>query len=242
MLTLVRKRLVVERLEDDIDLFLEQLAVGILIDQRRAERFHLSRVIAAADAENHPPLGQDICHREVLGEAQRVPHRRDVEAGVKFQPLRQVRQVHGQQDDVRQALGALWLKVMLGHPERAIAQTIHRLRLNFRLVMGGDQLVVAVAPGVHRRAEVTNVFQVDMAGVGTVELCDHGVSSGRPCPSLLPGIVLRLTGMATPADLECYGSASDECAAPPQNVKNQCIDQKYSATILEWPEPAGWLR
>jgi hypothetical protein len=34
VLALVAERLLVERLEDDIDLFLEQLAVGRLVQQR----------------------------------------------------------------------------------------------------------------------------------------------------------------------------------------------------------------
>ena len=130
-------------------------------------------MIAATDAKNDTPIGQNIGDREVFGEAQRVPHRRDVKAGVEFQPFREVRQMHRQQDDVGQALGAFRLKVVLGHPERAIAQAVHRLRLGFGLVVRGDELVVAVVPRIHRRAQVTNVFQVDMAGVGTVELRDR---------------------------------------------------------------------
>ena len=38
---LVRERLALERLEQDIDAFLEQFAVGLLVEQRRAE--HLAR-------------------------------------------------------------------------------------------------------------------------------------------------------------------------------------------------------
>ena len=65
-----------------------------------------------------------------------------------------------------------------------------------------------------------------MAGVGTVELLDHGASSGRPCPLLLFGIVLGLAGMATPPDLAALPSHDRESAALPQNVKNQLFGQK----------------
>src|SRR5205823_12218786 len=44
---LMREALVVEGLEDDLDLLLEQFAVGRLIEQRRAEGLDLARVIAA---------------------------------------------------------------------------------------------------------------------------------------------------------------------------------------------------
>ncbi len=75
-----------------------------------------------------------------------MPHRRDVEPGVKLELLRKVRQMHREHDDVWQALGAFRLKMMLGHPERTITKAIHRLRLSLRLGVGGNQLVVAVTP------------------------------------------------------------------------------------------------
>ena len=84
VLALVREALLVERLEDDVDLLLEQLAVGLLVEQRRAEGLHLARVVAAADAEGDAPAGQDVGRGVVLGEPQRVPHRRDVEAAAEL--------------------------------------------------------------------------------------------------------------------------------------------------------------
>src|SRR3954453_22033300 len=50
VLALVRERLALERLEDDLDALLEDLAVGLLVEQGRAKRLDLARVIAAADA------------------------------------------------------------------------------------------------------------------------------------------------------------------------------------------------
>ena len=76
----MRERLVVEGLEDDFHAFLEHLAIGVLVEHRAAEAFDLAGVIAAPDAEHGAAAGQDIGGGEILGEAQRVPHRRDVEA------------------------------------------------------------------------------------------------------------------------------------------------------------------
>jgi hypothetical protein len=52
VLALVREGFVVERLEEDLDLLLEQFAVGILVDDRRAEGLDFAGVIAAADTEH----------------------------------------------------------------------------------------------------------------------------------------------------------------------------------------------
>jgi len=42
----VRKGALVERFENDLDLLLEQLPVGVLIEQWRAEGLDLARVVA----------------------------------------------------------------------------------------------------------------------------------------------------------------------------------------------------
>ena len=60
----MRERLLVERLEDDVDLLFEELAVGRLVEQRRAEGFDLPRVIAAPDPENDAPAGQNVRCRD----------------------------------------------------------------------------------------------------------------------------------------------------------------------------------
>ena len=69
VLALVAEAVVVERLEDDVDLLLEELAVAGLVAERRAEGLDLARVIAAPDTERDAPAGQDVRHRIVLGEA-----------------------------------------------------------------------------------------------------------------------------------------------------------------------------
>src|SRR2546428_6639644 len=55
----------------------------------------------------------------------RVPHRRDVEAAANLDVLRDVAEVQGQQQDVRDALVPFALEVMLGQPEGVIAPPIH---------------------------------------------------------------------------------------------------------------------
>ena len=163
----------VERLEDDVGLLFVQLAVGILIDQRRAERLHLARVVAAAEAEDHPAVAEDVRHRVVLGQAQRMPHRRDVEAAADLQVLRHVRQMQRHQQHVGDAFGALALEVVFGHPERVVAEAVHQHRHRLRLFQRGGEMRVVVAPIVDRRAGVADVVQIDVARVEAVEFRDH---------------------------------------------------------------------
>src|SRR6202048_3619079 len=51
VLALVRKGFVVERLEDDLDLLLEQFAVSLLVDDRGAKGFTLAAGVAARAAD-----------------------------------------------------------------------------------------------------------------------------------------------------------------------------------------------
>src|SRR4029077_3007644 len=55
VLPLVRERGLIERLEDDLDLLLEQLTIGLAVEHRVAEALDFSRVVAAADAEDQAP-------------------------------------------------------------------------------------------------------------------------------------------------------------------------------------------
>ena len=76
----MRKRLPLESLEQDLHAFFEHLAVGILVEEWGAEGLDLTGVIAPPDPKNDPPPGQDVGHRIVFGETQRMPHRHDIEA------------------------------------------------------------------------------------------------------------------------------------------------------------------
>src|SRR5204863_5100973 len=60
VLALMREAGLVERLEYDLDLLFEDLAVGVLVDERPAEGFDLAGVIAAADSEHGAAFRQDV--------------------------------------------------------------------------------------------------------------------------------------------------------------------------------------
>jgi hypothetical protein len=87
ILAFVRERLALDGLEEDLDTLLEHLTVGGLVEQRRTKGLDLAGVIAAPDAKDHPPAGQDVGHRVILGKTQRVPHRHDVEAAADVEVL-----------------------------------------------------------------------------------------------------------------------------------------------------------
>jgi hypothetical protein len=53
----VRERFLVESLEDNLDLLLEQLAIGFLVQHRGAESFDLPGLIAEATAKDRPAAG-----------------------------------------------------------------------------------------------------------------------------------------------------------------------------------------
>jgi hypothetical protein len=123
---LVGKRGVVERLEDDLHLLLEELAIARLIAKRRPEGLDLARVVAAADAEGDATARQRVDHREILGQPQRMPHRRDVEAAAEPEPVRLVCEVERHHQDVRDALVPLALEVVLGEPERIVPRAVEQ--------------------------------------------------------------------------------------------------------------------
>ena len=74
VLALVGEGLLVEALEKHLHLLLEQLAVGRGVEQRRAERLDLARVVAASHAHDDAAVGDDVGHGVVLGQAHRMPH------------------------------------------------------------------------------------------------------------------------------------------------------------------------
>src|SRR5262249_60775169 len=54
VLALMRERLALEGLEQDLDAFLEHLAVGVLVEEWRAERLDFARVVAGPRAHDDP--------------------------------------------------------------------------------------------------------------------------------------------------------------------------------------------
>ena len=173
VLPLVGEALVVERLEDDVDLLLEHLPIERLIHHDAAEGLDLPGVISAPDPEDHAAVGEDVGGRVVLGETQRVPHRADVEAAADPQAFRHVREVHCHHQDVRDALVAFVLEVVLGEPEGVEAEPVHALRNRLGLGEHRHEVLVRVTAFVRRSRILAHVAQIDMARVERRKLGDH---------------------------------------------------------------------
>ena len=187
MLALVRELLRVERLHEDVDLLLEQLAIRLGVEHRAAERLHLAAVIPAADAEDHAPPGEDVGGREILGQPERMPHRRDVESAADAKPRREMSQMDGRHQDVRNALVALVLEVVLGQPEDAVPMLVHAPRDGLGLVEHRRQMLVRVASLVRGRGHLTHVPQIHVPGIHGRELADHVVPPlAKPSSRVFP--------------------------------------------------------
>ena len=179
MLALVRETLVVKRLEDDLDLLLEQLAIGVLIEHRRAEGLHLARVIAAPDAENGAALGHDVGASEVLGQPQRVPHRRDIESAANPEALRQMAEMHRRHQQIRDDLVAFLLEVVLGHPQRVPAALVHHPGDRLAFVEHAGEMRVGEASLVRGCRVLATIRQIDVAGIDGRKLLDHDSNPPR---------------------------------------------------------------
>ena len=172
-LAVVAERLLVEALEHEVDLLLEQLPVRRLVDDRRVERLHLARMVAASDAHDHAAVGDDVGHRVVLGQADGMPHREHVEGAAELEAPRLGGEPERELDEVREALVALVLEVVLGRPQSVVAEVVHQLGDVARGEERLAQPLVAVAPGVGRRALQPDVLQLELADVEHVDSLDH---------------------------------------------------------------------
>ena len=183
MLAVEAEGFLVEGLQHQLHAFLEHLPVFLGVEQRAAEGFHLAGVIAAADAHDHPPAGDDVGHRVVLGEAQRMPHRQHVEAAAEFQSFRLRGEPEAKLDQVRQALIAFVLEVVLGGPQRVVAGFVHHAGDAARGPEHLGEAIVGIAAVVGGRALETDIVEVDLPDIQDVEAFDH---LGIPL-SFLPG-------------------------------------------------------
>src|SRR5437867_12589004 len=163
----------VERLQDDLELLLEERAVRLGVEHGVAEALHLARVIAAPHTEDQAAARQDVRSRVVLGQPDRMPGRDDVEPAADLEPSRVVRDVNGQERDVRDALVALVLEMVLGQPQGLVAELVHRLRELERRVERLDHPLIGVAALVGRSARVPAVLQLDVSDVEGGEALDH---------------------------------------------------------------------
>src|SRR5438105_15943070 len=85
-----------------------------------------------------------------------------------------MREVQCRHEHVWDALHALALKMVLGHPEGAVAEPVHQLRHRLGLVEYRRQLLVRQAALVHRDPAIADIVHIDMAGEQAVEFRDHG--------------------------------------------------------------------
>ena len=141
-------------------------------------------MIASANAEDHPPLGQDIGHRVVLGESQRVPHGRNVEAAADLNPLGHMGEVHSIQQEIGDALIAFRLEMVFCHPEAIIAQPIQRFGDGFGFRKDGDEILVREPTVVDGRAAIPDVVHINVSGKAAVKMGDHSIP---PYPDIQTG-------------------------------------------------------
>jgi hypothetical protein len=166
LLAPVAERLLVPGELDDLHRLFEPLAVDAVVLGRHrvvaagddgAERPGLAGHGAAADAELHASTRDDVGEGEVLGEAQRVPLRHDVEHLAEAQVLGDAGQVLAEHDQVREDLVALVLEVVLGEPHRVEAERVGGLGPLDEVLVAGDDRVVAVAPAGGRDGGVAGI-------------------------------------------------------------------------------------
>ena len=142
MFAVVGEGPLVEGLVHDLDLLLEELAVGVLVDDGVAEGFDFARVVASTDSEADAPVGKDVGGGVVFGEAERVPHRVDVEAASEAEILGEMGEVDEEHQEVGDALVAFALEVVFGAPKGVETEFVHGGGEGCGLVEDGGELVV----------------------------------------------------------------------------------------------------
>jgi hypothetical protein len=145
--------------------FPEHVAVFVLVQHLAPERLDLAGVVATSDAEDDPAIGEDIGGGIVLGEPQGMPHGTDVEAAADLELLRHVREMHTQHQDIRDALVAFVLEVMLSEPQGVVTEPVHRLGERFTLREHCRELLVGVPAFVGWCRLLPHIAKVDMAGI-----------------------------------------------------------------------------
>src|SRR5882724_2637943 len=155
----------VERFINHLNLFLEQVAIGWLVTQGGPKGLDLARVIATPHAKDDPPAGQDVGSGKILGQPQRMPHRGDIEATPELQASRDMCQVHGPHQKIRDTLIALRLKMVLSGPKCIVPYTLQQFRNVAPLVEDRREVFVRETAVVHRSTAIANIIYIDMAGV-----------------------------------------------------------------------------
>ena len=161
----MRPRVLVEGFEYDLHLLLEELPVGVLVEQGRAETLHFAGMVPAAHSEYHPAAGQDIRGGKILGQPEGMPHGRDIEAATELEVLGEVGEVDVHHQEIGQALVAFRLEVVFGHPHRVVAVPVHGGGDGLSLFENRGEMIIAETAVVHRRAAVPEVVHIHVAGI-----------------------------------------------------------------------------
>src|SRR5205807_6244804 len=102
-----------------------------------------------------------------------MPHGRDVEAAADAQALRNVGELQADHEDVGGALVALVLEMMLGEPERVVAEVVRGAGDRLGLLEHGGEMLVGVASLVGGSGVLPEVAEVDVPGIERREVADH---------------------------------------------------------------------
>jgi hypothetical protein len=182
-----------------------------------AQALRLPRHGSPADPEDHPSAGHDVGHREVLGQPQRVPLRYHVEHLAEAQPPGPAGQRHPHEDVVGHHLIALVLEVVLGQPERVVAQPVRGHHPVRQVLVPRDDVVVAIpAIGGHR----TGVPRVcDRNATVEVDVDLHGC---LPSP---PPDLIRLTSRRFPLVTPLFRRASGAGGRPIPRLTEREVDR-----------------
>jgi hypothetical protein len=175
----VRERLLAKGLQDDLDLLLEELAIGLGVQHWVAERLHLAAVIAAPHAEDDAAAREHVRGGEVLGEPQGMPRGHDVERAADLHAPGAMGEVHRQHGNVGDALVAFVLEMVLGQPQRLVAERVGGARQRRGRVEHLEQPRVGITPVVGRHTVETAPLELDVPDVQRGEPRDHRVNEGR---------------------------------------------------------------
>src|SRR6516162_5414518 len=176
------KRLLVEAFQQKIEPLLKNRAVGFGVKQRGTEGLHFAGVIAAPDTHDDPAIGHDVGHCVVFGEPDRVPHRQNVEGAAEFETPGLGGEPKPELDQVRQALVAFALEMVLGGPKAVVTELVHQPSDIARGPEYLAQALIRVAAVVRRRAVAADIIELDLTDIERMKPFDHVVTN-PPSPS-----------------------------------------------------------
>ena len=113
--------------ENDLDLLLEEFAIGRVVFERATQSRQLAGDISSADAEAESAPSENIGEGDVLGQSQRVPGRDGIEHAAVVELCGVLGQIDSEHWNVGDPAVALALEVVLGEPQGIVAGFVHQL-------------------------------------------------------------------------------------------------------------------